>query len=137
MFLKLNLLSDSCILCISNNIKPLRLPCQRSPTGIPCLEHGSASKPEHLCEQYVPLTMPVINLENSYFFFFCPTISAIYFSLNSLDPIKLGSFKTFCLLLDSAFLSLEDIQELQPSSSITHQFELLLEREFAKKMVKL
>ena len=41
------------------------------------------------------------------------------------------------MLLDSVFLILEDIQELQPSSFIIHQFELLLEREFAKKMVKL
>ena len=45
--------------------------------------------------------------------------------------------RRFCLLLDSAFLILEDIQELQPCSFIIHQFELLLEREFAKKMVKL
>ena len=60
-----------------------------------------------------------------------------FFLILILFYFKNEGVRRFCMLLDSVFLILEDIQELQPSSFIIHQFELLLEREFAKKMVKL
>ena len=57
----------------------------------------------------MPLTMPVINLQNSYIFFLHNKFSHLFLTQYP-RPDKIGFFQNI-LLLDSAFLILEDIQE--------------------------